>query len=454
MQNTFWNKLEKAVDTFGLVLIYILLIFLPLSELFLHLLQSFTGLSESQIFWAVHFYEPAILLFLILKIVAIIILKVSSLRGGTTKQSVGVTSSSVERLPRAEKKFGSRNDKADWLIVAFIILALISVITHRSDLSRGLEGLRFLILPFIVYLVARLSNYKNPHKIIGVYLIISIIIAVIAVIEYFFLPKGYWSQFFNINSFGFGQNSLVATTQASSLLAGPNQLASYLLLAYFYFLDRFLFSTKKLTAEFGNYALVVVSLAIGLTYSRSALIGLVIGTIGMFWLFGRGQARKISYAAIFVAAIIAAVFYFALAGGELPRDILTHGSSFGQHLLATKSSAITFFHGGIIKILFGSGVGSAGPTALKLGGIVSENYYLQILFEVGVVGLIIFGFFVKEIVVRLFHSSKTLFFAFAALLVNAFFLHIFSDNPAMAVTIFVVVGLVVNVENQALNSKP
>ena len=124
------------------------------------------------------------------------------------------------------------------------------------------------------------------------------------------------------------------------------------------------------------------------------------------------------------------------------------------HQTAMIESFKTFIHGGIFKILFGFGVGSAGPLALKLGGIISENYYLQICFELGFVGFVIYILFLLGLLKMALANSKTLFFAFVALLVNAFFLHIFSDNPAMAVSVFIIIAVVINAgENPILSNK-
>ena len=122
-------------------------------------------------------------------------------------------------------------------------------------------------------------------------------------------------------------------------------------------------------------------------------------------------------------------------------------SSFSQHLNAVKDAISKITSSGILSLFFGHGIGSAGPAALKLGGTISENYYLQIVFETGVLGLVVFLAFIASVVKKLFFASKTLFFAFVALLINALFLHIFSDNPAMSVTIFVLIALVLNIED-------
>jgi len=254
------------------------------------------------------------------------------------------------------------------------------------------------------------------------------------------------ATFLAISNFGFGQNSLISTPQATALLAGPNQLASYLILPFFYLLHRFFISKKPIFAESNSYFLILIALAIGLTFSRSALLGLMIGAIWMFIYFSKTAREKINYSILFIVMAIGAAVSLALMNGELPRDLLTHGASFSTHLLATKESFWQFIHGGAVKILFGFGVGSAGPTALKLGGIITENYYLQILFEVGIIGFIYLVIFLAGVIAKLCKSSKTLFFAFIALLINALFLHIFSDNPVMAVSIFIIVGTIINIE--------
>jgi len=193
--------------------------------------------------------------------------------------------------------------------------------------------------------------------------------------------------------------------------------------------------------------LVLVALCIGLTYSRSALLGLAVALIFMFIYFGRQLREKITQSILFLTVAVSSAILFAMYNGEFLHDILLHGSSFSQHIGALKDAISKITSSGILSLLLGHGIGSAGPAALKLGGTISENYYLQIVFETGVLGLIVFSAFIASMVKKLFVASKTLFFAFVALLINALFLHIFSDNPAMSVTIFVLIALVLNVED-------
>lgn len=404
------RNFESIPGTLSKIFLYVLLIYFPLYELFLHFLQSYTHFSDPLIFWITHFYEPLIVLFLLAYLLKFAL----------------------------ERKFPL--SKGDIYAGIIIILALLMIAVHRSNLQAGLQGLRFLILPYTAYLIARFSNYKNTHRLIQVYLFIASIMAAMAIVEYFFLPRGYMDIYYNLTGFGFGQNTLPNTTQATAILAGPNQLASYLILPFFYLLYRFFKSKRSIFLILDSYLLIIITLAIGLTYSRSALVGLIVGAILALIYFGRGQRDKVIYCVLFIVVAITLAASYALSNGELPRDLLTHGSSFTQHLQATNGSFKTFISSGIFKIIFGFGVGSAGPVALKLGGIVSENYYLQVCFELGILGLVVYILFMRELLRGLFKGSKTLFFALIALLVNAFFLHIFSDNPAMAVSVFIVIA--------------
>ena len=409
---------NKLFEKLGSVLIYILLFYLPLYEVILHFLLSYTKLSEGQIFWLCHFYEPLIILFFILFALKALVLKQIKL------------------------------NKADIFISAFLLLAILSVGVHVGQISRSLEGLRFLILPYGVYLLVRLINYSNTHKLILVYTSIASAIAGLGIFEYFFLPAGYMGQFLGLDGFGFGNNTLISTAQATSILAGPNQLASYLILPLFYYLHRFFASGKNPLLAANTYLLALNAIAIGLTYSRSALIGVLFGVLLMF-IFDKNLSRyKISTVILFAAMAVGLAISYALYNGEFPRDLLLHGSSMTGHWKSLTDSISKFSAGGILSLLFGIGVGTAGPAALKLGGIISENYFLQVVFEVGLLGLFLLLAFIYQILRTLWRESKTTFFAFIALIINALFLHIFADNPAMSVTVFVIIATIVNIDEK------
>ncbi len=398
------------------VFIYILLAYLPVSELFIHALESYTTWPDSLVFWVSHFYEPLLVLLLIVNLLVFVF-------GKKTKLHF-----------------------MDFAAGIFILYALLSIAFHYHDWQRGLESLRFLILPFVAYIFVRFTDYADGKKISSTYLVIAGVIATVGVVEYFFLPANWIGNFLGIAGFGFGQNALASTIQASSFLAGPNQLASYLIFPYFYALHRAFNSNKSFLAQWSNYLLLPLTLGILLTFSRSAILGLLLGTLFIIIFNIRANRTKVSYVVLFLVSCAALVFSYVMYGGGTLADLLTHGASTAQHASATESAMSQLFHSGFFNLVFGTGVGTAGPAALKFGGIISENYYLQILIEVGVIGFVIFSAFFVGAIKTFFHWSKILFFAILALLINAFFLHIFSDNPAMAVSVFIIMAVIINVE--------
>ena len=397
------------------VFLYLVLIYLPVSELFIHALESYTSLPDKTIFWLSHFYEPVIVVLILLNLAYAIV-----------KRKLSYTPVDIAAL-------------------AFLIWSIVSILIHPAAFQRGFESLRFVVLPFAFYIFVRLSNYANPKKIATFYLAVAGLISTIGVIEYFFLPANWLTNFFGIANFGFGQNALVSTNQASSFLAGPNQLASYLIFPFFYELHRAMVS-KKFFQVWTNYLLLPIGLALVLTFSRSAILGTFIAVILFFIFLPKESRPKIPGIILFFVTALTFVVSYVLYNGGTIVDLITHGASSAQHATSTGSSVGTLLGSNFFNLIFGQGIGIAGPAALKFGGFMPENFFIQILMEMGIIGLLIFLVFFFLVLKKFFHGSKVLFVVIIALLVNSFFLHIFSDNPAMAVSVFVIMAVAINTE--------
>jgi O-antigen ligase len=397
------------------VFLFLILLYLPVSELFIHTLESYTSYPDKTIFWFSHFYEPVVVLLIVSNFIIALF-----------KKKLAFTS-------------------VDIVAVAFLLWTLVCVFIHPSEMQRGLESLRFTALPFIFYLFARLSNCANAKKIALFYVGVAGLISTVGVVEYFFLPANWLTSYFGISNFGFGQNALVSTNQASSFLAGPNQLASYLIFPLFYALHRAVIS-KKLFKNWSTYYIAPITLALILTFSRSAILGTALGVIIFFITLPKESRPKIPAMILFFAVAFAFVVSYVMYFGGTITDLLTHGASSVQHASSTEMATKTALGSNASGLILGRGIGTAGPAALKFGGYMPENYYLQILFETGIIGLLLFaGFFVFALK-KFFRGSKVLFAVIVALLVNAFFLHIFSDNPAMAVSVFILMAVAISTE--------
>ena len=104
------------------------------------------------------------------------------------------------------------------------------------------------------------------------------------------------------------------------------------------------------------------------------------------------------------------------------------------------------------QLMIGSGLGSAGPAAIKYGdGLVSESWYLQILLEIGIIGLSLWLWFIVDISVKLWRRRQQgLLMGLLSVSIAAIFLHTWADNPAIAITIFALTSLTLKANNEAL----
>jgi hypothetical protein len=330
-----------------------------------------------------------------------------------------------------------------FLLIAF---GLLSVIIIAPSIGRGIEGFRFTLLALMIFLPAYLlAGEAYYKKLIKVYLIAAAIVAIWGLVEYFFLPIKYWINWGILptdSSIGFGVHTVVGRAQAASLIGGPNQLATYLLPAFFIALWS-IFSTKSTIQTIIKIILMLLfGLVIGLTLSRSAIVGAAIGlAITPLFLYKNFWGRILSIAVLLIVAITSVVVILA----NKNNDLVTHGGSQVQHYVAMQGGWQEFSHRAsddTIKLIFGGGLGSAGPIVLKYqDGFIPESWYIQLALELGVLGLaawLLFNIYVLAILFKM--SNYGLALGLLSVSIAAVFLHTWADNPAVAFSIILFVG--------------
>ena len=390
---------------------YLLIIFIPVSALLANILEFKFGISTQGAFWFVHWYEPAIVLFVL-----------------------GV---SIKKI--AKRKF----NKYDLILILFLISA-ISIFLNDYPLLRGIEGFRLSLLPLsMLYIAVNLDWEKNTKKrILITYMIVATLVATWGILERF-LPPGYWSSWSLLPEslyFGYGDHKVVNFLQSASLLGGPNQFASFLLPAFFIGIHRAITEKNK------RLLIVVVTailfLAIVFSFSRSAAIGLITG-LSVYPFFAL-KSKKIKFIWIFT------IFTF-LFGGLLflnqPKyeDLITHGSSQIEHQESLRGSLDEIKNriDKPLSLIVGKGLGSSGPLIVKYGdGLIPESWYLQLFFEIGILGLLVWlliiGFILRDLL-RI--NNPYLFVGMISVLVTSLFLHTWADNPALSYTLLLLAGL-------------
>lgn len=387
-----------------------LIIFLPFQKLFEAVLSRW--LATNALFWISHWYEIALVVLIVVSIISLV-------------------------RSRSCPDFKLFNKPA----LYYVALSLISALFIAANLSRGLEGFRFAALPVVFLLLTQIvpMNERQKRMLTGVYLTMAALIAFWAIIERY-LPLNYW-QYFSLSDFGWGKYHLAEQVyQSATFMNGPNQVASYLLPALFIQFGEI----KKNNRLAGIILALVMLAAIILTFSRAAAIALV---LGLFIYFASGPiARKVK---IVLAVSLAALILIAyLTARSLPswQALIYHGTSQSFHEESLKLSIDELKKGSINQWAIGRGIGSAGPAALKYGdGIISESWYLELLLELGIIGLALWLWLIADLSVKLWRvRNMGLLAGLVSVSVAAIFLHTWADNPAVAISLFILLGSIIN----------
>ena len=403
----------------------LLIIFLPLQRLIEQILLFRFHFPSSLAFWTTHFYEPIIIIVLAIELLLIVDPWVK---------------------PENDRK---KTRVIVSVVVMLIMISILSAFLLSPSISRGLEGVRFSIFFLLTFLAGYLSDFKSDqrNKLLNVYLMMAFIIALWAILERF-LPVNYLMKLKLIDPdscFGYGTHRVDAIWQSVTGIGGPNQLGSYLLPAIFISISQ-ISKLKPPTYNsklkmYLNILIIFGITAVVLSFSRSAWAGLYAGFLVYLILFIKNIKLQIAGLAILIVIAALGLNYYL----DQPNDILTHGASSESHQSAFELSVTEIKNRfeAPVKLIFGSGIGTAGPAALKYGdGFVSESWYLQLALELGILGLVLWLILIALLLADLYKKNQGLFLGLIAVSVTAVFLHTFADNPALSITLFLLIGLI------------
>lgn len=255
-----------------------------------------------------------------------------------------------------------------------------------------------------------------------------------------------------------------------STLREPNSLAAYLLLPIgliTVLLVRYRVRQKQVLLA---GLLLIHGLALYLTQSRSALLASFI-TVGLvcIWQYhvGLGTSLKRWWPLAAAVAVTACVGLYTLRNDSHIRGLISHSTpdagqvndldSNDYHWLFLKQGVEGIAHNPV-----GHGPGTAGLASIQnpAGSFLTENYYIQVGYEVGVVGLALFIAINIWLYRRLRHSDSSLAVALIAsfwgYVIMNMLLHIWA-NEAVAAQWWMLAGVVIYAtqsSDQALRVKP
>jgi hypothetical protein len=196
--------------------------------------------------------------------------------------------------------------------------------------------------------------------------------------------------------------------------------------------------------------LLLHGLALFLTFSRSAWVGAVLAAgIVFFWHFKEQSKTIIKKYWYFLLAglLVLCVGAFLLKDQYVVQNVIFHADE-NTKLTDSNTLHAQFAENGVKGIAnkpLGHGPGTAGLVSIQTSHVVlTEDYFIQIGYEVGVLGLIVLiaamAFVCRLLYLRGDFYSWTLLSAFAGITFCCFLLHTWS-NEAVAAQWWLLAGL-------------
>lgn len=284
---------------------------------------------------------------------------------------------------------------ASLFIAVTTVSAVIALLVHQVDpkaVGYGLiVDLRPVIFMLVIFVMVRRGQQLRWAKLL---VVPAMLVVAFALLQFFVLPKDV------LRHFGYGPDTIISYQtvdntadfpRLQSSLRGPNPLGAYLIpvltllvLGLAYLKEKRLYSAAILMTVF-----VIV-----MTFSRSAFVGaaLAIGLL-MGWTVQRPSARRLFWTAICGVVIIGGIGFVVLRTNDAVQKVFFHTSDTSTSPDSSNSKRGQALLNGVKDIVrepLGGGVGSAGPASVhnsERSSRISENFFLQIGQESGVIGL-------------------------------------------------------------------
>ncbi len=302
----------------------------------------------------------------------------------------------------------------------------------------------------------------NPSKfvfssVLKVVLVISTVVAALGVAQYF-LPKDLLSHF----GYGLDRGAREAFfiddklefPRIMSTLREPNALGAYLILPFTALLLLVTMTKDKKRQFLVAGAAILHAAAIFLTFSRSAWLGAALAAVLALWWQHKAQlvpALKRWWPLLAAAIVLVCFVAFTQRNSSFVSSYITHSTpeevedldSNDYHWLLVRQGAE-----GIIDRPGGHGPGTAGLVSIQNPDkpFLTENYYIQIGYEVGILGLAVFLAISVLVYLQLMrrgdYVATVLLAAFWAYVLTNMLLHTWS-NEAVATQWWLLAGLAV-----------
>jgi O-antigen ligase len=364
-----------------------------------------------------------------------------------------------------------RYTKLYWWILGLTgvygLLHVILIFATNQPLDTGflatVYNLRIFAYLLIGYSLALLMpRMVNARKLAQLLIILSTIVCFIGFLQWI-LPKDLMTHFGYSIERGTKPNFFIDDKpdlpRVFSTIRDPNSLGAFLILPITmlaYALVRYWNTNRRmlLSGLLGLHGLILL-----LTFSRSALLATALSLSVLAVLAYKKQIFAFTKRFAIPLAILCIV---TLGGAVALRDqyfvqnVIFHADE-STTLDDPNELRVGLFQKSIDGVLDdpeGHGPGTAGLVSTKHlnGTLLTENYYLQIAYEVGVIGLLVFLCLVFLVLKQLWllrasRYVQALLASFVGISLMGFLLHVWA-NEAVAIAWFAISGAFLNVQQK------
>src|SRR5690554_945287 len=258
-----------------------------------------------------------------------------------------------------------------------LIFLFVYLFGNALFLSTDLQPVRR--LAFIVLLCAPFAFLNLNERIIRSFIVLLAVViagfALYSLVNHYLkgsLPTGYRKGLL----YGSGTDGIGSFM--NTIVAGMHYAVGFTLLTYLFFTE-----SKRLLLMLWSVLLTFVTLYIALTFARSAWVACLVSALVIYTLtFNKKQIRF--YLTFVLAFCVVSYFFINFLGYEVGQRGLTHRDEIWRIVLTRISEHWIFGHG--LSVPF-------EPIPTKGGKVFvhnSHNVYLEVFYQVGIVGLLLF----------------------------------------------------------------
>jgi len=294
------------------------------------------------------------------------------------------------------KYFQSNTAKILLLIIIYVLITLPFVEWPGSVIKKGIpEFIKAIVFYFFTI------SFIDTEKKLKVFILVFLACLSFRVFEplYLHLTEGYWG------SAAYAQGDFMnRLAGAPHDVINPNGLAAIIdsTIPFLYFFAPFSWLYTLLFA----CAMPPFLYALVLTGSRSGLVGLMAIVIGCII---KSKHKALLTAIVCICGII---FFVNLSAEHQDRyvSIVDPNVRHSATSHARIEGIIDSFEVALRRPVFGHGLGTSAEANFNFSGEykIAHNLYAEVTQELGLVGLLIYLFFLKTIIVNFIHSNKVL----------------------------------------------